>query len=299
MPQHLTIPRAQLLPPPEPMRVTISDDHIEELVESLRTMGQLVPLIVTPALSRDSGVIPAPPPNAVARYVENGGMFEIIDGHCRYLAAEFVPLTELQCSVFLEVEEAKHAMMLHAGIIRQSFTAFEEGRQFIELSNKHGWSLDDLCRTFHRSESYINDRVSIASAPEPIALAVHSRQINLAQAKQILRAKDEMLRGYLLDQAQVHGATARTLEVMIHNWKIENEPRPDGEKSHTPAYSPEQNPAAPEVCCWCREGNDPENFRKVTVHWYHERDLMAIVNEVGSHNLHRQAAEARPVTGDS
>src|SRR6267154_1655487 len=51
MPQHLTIPRAQLLPPPEPMRVTISDDHIEELVESLRTMGQLVPLIVTPAES--------------------------------------------------------------------------------------------------------------------------------------------------------------------------------------------------------------------------------------------------------
>lgn len=299
MPQHLTIPRAQLLPPPEPMRITITDEMIEEKVESMRVMGQLVPLIVTPVLP--DGELPTGDGSvqAVLTHLNRGGQFEIIDGHCRYLAAEFVPLTELQCSVFLDVEEGKHAMMLHAGIIRQSFTAFEEGKQFIELSNKHGWSLDDLCRTFHRSESYINDRVSIASAPEPIALAVHSRFINLAQAKQILRAKDEMLRAYLLDQAQVHGATARTLEVMIHNWKVENEPRADGEKSHTPAYSPEQDPVAQPVCVWCREGHDPENFRTVIIHWYHERDLMAIVDQVGSHNLHRQAAEARPVNGDS
>lgn len=294
MPQHLTIPRAQLLPPPEPMRVTISDEHIEELVESIKTMGQLVPLLVTPA-HPDRSLAPGfHTPEWVKAYLSVGDTFEIIDGHCRYLAAEFVPLKELQCSVFLDVAEARHAMMLHAGIIRQSFTAFEEGKQFIELSNKHGWSLDDLCKTFHRSEGYINDRVSIASAPDAIALAVHSRAINLAQAKQILRAKDEMLRGYLLDQAQVHGATARTLEVMIHNWKVENDPRPDGEKLHTPANANEPDPAAPKVCIWCREGHDPHNFRELIVHWYHERDLMAIVNEVGSHNLHRAAAAASP-----
>jgi ParB-like chromosome segregation protein Spo0J len=276
------------------MRITITDEMIEDKVESMRVMGQLVPLIVTPYFD---GHVPDPnePRDQWAQtWNLAGGRFEIIDGHCRYLAAEFVPLADLQCSVFLDVGEAKHAIMLHAGIIRQSFTAFEEGRQFIELSNKHGWSLEDLCKTFHRSEGYINDRVAIASAPEPVALAVHSRAINLAQAKQILRAKDEMLRGYLLDQAQVHGATARTLEVMIHNWKVENDPRPDGEKLHTPANANEPDPAAPKVCIWCREGHDPHNFRELIVHWYHERDLMAIVNEVGSHNLHRAAAAASP-----
>jgi ParB-like chromosome segregation protein Spo0J len=274
------------------MRVTISDDHIEELVESLRTMGQLVPLIVTPAgsFASECKTVTEYQRECTTRSIPES--YEIIDGHCRYLAAEFVPLTELQCSVFLDVGEAKYAMMLHAGIIRQSFTAFEEGRQFIELSNKHGWSLEDLCKTFNRSEGYINDRVSIASGPESVALAVHSRAINLAQAKQILRAKDEMLRGYLLDQAQVHGATARTLEVMIHNWKVENEPRADGELLHTPAHANVPDPTAPKVCIWCREGSDPHNFRELIVHWYHERDLLAIVDQVGSHNLHRAAASA-------
>jgi len=279
------------------MRVSITDESIEELVESMRTVGQLVPLIVTPVPDGSEHLVGTASIAKVGAFIKGGGVFEIIDGHCRYLAAEHVPLTELQCSVFVDVQEAKHAMMLHAGIIRQSFTAYEEGRQFIELSNAHGWSLEDLCKTFHRSENYINERVSIAQAPAAIASAVQARTINLSQAKQCLLAKDEMLRGYLLDQAAVHGATARTLEVMRHNWKVENEPRADGEQLHTPAYAPVPDASAPEVCIWCDEGADPENFRRVLVHWYHERDLRAIVDQVGSKVLHRAAAAGAPVEG--
>lgn len=271
------------------MRVTIEDEQIEQLVESLRSTGQLVPLIVTPIDLDTPGPLAVDDATQVHFHLEALGRFEVIDGHCRLLAAPLVPLTELDCSVFLDVAEAKHAMMLHAGIIRQSFTAYEEGRQFVELANEHGWSIEDLCKTFHRSEAYINERVSIATGPEQVARAVHLRHINLAQAKQVLRAKDESLRTYLLDQAQVHGATARTLEVMRHNWQVENEPRPDGEKMHTPANSPAPDPVAPKVCVWCRVGDDPQNFRELTVHWYHERDLLAIVEQVGSHNLHRVA----------
>jgi ParB-like chromosome segregation protein Spo0J len=281
------------------MRVTITDDMIEEKVESMRVVGQLVPLIVTPMSSPPTDHPRVGTDELMRDHVTAGGTFEIIDGHCRWLAAELVPLAELDCCVFLDVQEAKHAMMLHAGIIRQSFTAYEEGRQFIELSNAHGWSLDQLCKTFHRSESYINDRVAVAMAPEPIAVAVHTRVINLSQAKQVLLAKDEMLRGYLLEQASVHGATARSLEVMRHNWNVENVPRADGEHLHTPAYSPEQNPADREVCIWCDGGDDPENFRRVVVHWYHQRDLMAVVDQVGSKNLHRAAPTPEPVSGES
>lgn len=271
------------------MRVTITDEQIDELVQSMQATGQLVPLIVTPAPDHVLATLQPCSRAGVEMYAAEGGMFEVIDGHCRLLAAPRVPLTELDCSVFLDVEEAKHAMMLHAGIIRQSFTAYEEGRQFVELANKHGWSIEDLMKTFHRSEGYINDRVSIATAPEPVALAVHARAINLAQAKQVLRAKDETLRAYLLDQAQVHGATAHTLEVMRHNWQVENEPRADGQLLHTPAHANEPSPDEPKVCIWCRMGDDPQNFREVLVHWYHLRDLLAIVAEVGSHNLHHAA----------
>jgi ParB-like chromosome segregation protein Spo0J len=271
------------------MRVSIADEAIEELVESLRSTGQLVPLIVTPAASHRWEKDEVTAEAYVAWCMSTGQPFEVIDGHCRLLAAPAVPLTELDCSVFLDVEEAKHAMMLHAGIIRQSFTAYEEGRQFVELANQHNWSIFDLCTTFHRSENYINERVAIATGSEDVALAVHTRAINLAQAKQIMRAKDETLRLYLLDQAQVHGATARTLEVMRHNWEIENGTRPDGEKLHTPAHANLPDPEVPKVCIWCRMGDDPQNFREVTIHWYHQRDLEAIVDQVGSHNLHHAA----------
>jgi ParB-like chromosome segregation protein Spo0J len=279
------IPRDQLLPPPEPVRVTIPNDHLEELVASMKELGQLVPLIVTPDFNDKQRQRGVDVPTGVTTWLQEGGMFEIIDGHCRYLAAPGVPLEELECSVFLDVTEAKNAMMLHAGIVRQSFTAYEEGRQFIELANKHGWSLEDLCKTFHRSESYINDRVDIAEGRPDVCAAVQERKINLAQAKQINRAKNEDLKTYLLDQAMVHGATARTLEVMRHNWEKENIFGEGAPASHTPAYAAVVEPPAERKCLWCDGAEDPENLRQVDVHWYHIKPLLAVVDQVGEKNL--------------
>ena len=287
MPLHLTIPRLQILPPPEPVRVTIPQEHVDELIESMRALGQIVPLIVTPDYSSKAHTEAMEGLENVQDWFMSGGMFEIIDGHCRWLAAPDVPLEELACSVFVDVTEAKHAMMLHAGIVRQSFTAYEEGRQFIELGNKHGWSIEDLCRTFHRSEGYVNDRVSIAEGPEDLCQAVHAREINLSQAKQILRAKNDSLRIYLLDQAKVHGATARTLEVMRQNWEKENIFAATGQHPNTPANLARIDPPAERTCVWCRETGQEHDLRTIDVHWYHIKPLMAIVDQVGEHNVLR------------
>ena len=287
MPLHLTIPREQILPPPEAIRVSIPDEHIAELVDSLRSMGQLVPLIVTPATNTEFRISEIANNGGPEGWLKEGGMFEIIDGHCRWIAAEQVPLEELDCSVFTNVEEGKHAMMLHAGIVRLQFTAYEEGRQFIELSNKYGWSLEQICKTFHRSENYVNARVLVAEGREDVCRAVQAREINLAQATQINRARDGNLKTYLLDQATVHGATARTLEVMRHNWEKENIFAATGVMPHTPENSVKVDPPAEPECIWCGEGGQQEFFRQLTVHWYCIKQIMAVVDQVGTKNIIR------------
>jgi len=269
------------------MRVSIPDEHIAELVESLKSMGQLVPLIVTPSLNHADEIEFIKVVGGPEAWADGGGMFEIIDGHCRWIASEQVPLDDLECSVFTDVGEAKHAMMLHAGIVRLAFTPYEEGRQFIELGNKYGWSLDQICKTFHRSENYVNARVDIAEGREDVCLAVQAREINLAQATQINRAKDDGLKTYLLDQARVHGATARTLEVMRHNWEKENIFAATGVHPNTPQNAALVDPPAEPECIWCGEGGQQEHFRQLTVHWYCIKQLMSVVDQVGTKNIGR------------
>ena len=253
----------------------------------MKAMGQLVPLIVTPSANTEDERELLVIENRIENWLHDGGLFEIIDGHCRYLASEQVPMNKLDCSVFTDVAEAKHAMMLHAGICRLAFTPYEEGRQFIELGNKYGWSLEQICKTFQRSEHYVNARVDVAEGFEEVCSAVQAREINLAQATQINRAKNDSLRMYLLDQAKVHGATARTLEVMRQNWEKENYFANTGVMPHTPAYSVKQDPPEEPKCIWCDEGGGLEHFRQVTVHWYCLRPLLAVVDQVGSKNILR------------
>jgi len=272
------------------MRVAITDQMIDELVESMRAVGQLVPLIVTLSFNNADERDSYAGADGAHNWCATRGLFEVIDGHCRLVAAERVPLEALDCSVFLDVAEAKHAMMLHAGIIRNSFTPYEEGRQFVELSNKHGWSIDDICRTFNRSEHYINTRVDIATGPENVARAVQERTINLAQATQILKAKDEGFQVYLLDQAEVHGATARTLEVMRHNHGKDLAVDATGARPGTPAGSVPPPPPVVHECVWCGEAKDVENLRQLEVHWYHEREVRQVLDSVSVLKLNKASA---------
>lgn len=279
------VPRTQLRAPLEPMRVSMGDDQMEQLVESLKRVGQLYALIVKPF---GDGPVCAGALKSEAeldRFLKAGNQLEIIDGHRRWIAAPRAGLELLECKVVDPRDTPAYAAMLHGNIMREDMTPAEEGWQFLELSTKHQWSLADLMTTFRVSESYINDRVELVQKDEAVAAAAHMRSINLAQAKQILRAKDTTLRTYMLDQAVTHGANARSLEVMRQNWASEQAAAQGSLLAHTPPASVEPDPALVPKCIWCGQGHDPENFRQFHVHWYHQAELQAVVDQLGAKNL--------------
>jgi ParB family chromosome partitioning protein len=283
--ETLLLPRKQLIAPTEPMRASMGETPMEELVESLKTVGQLYPLIVKPYGDGPASKAALENPVELKRFAKAGNSFEIIDGHRRMLAAERAGIELLECKVVNPANLPSYAAMLHANIIREDMTPAEEGWQFVDLSVKHQWSLQQLMDTFRVSESYINARVELVQKDETVAVAVHTRQINMAQAQQVNRAKDSTLRAYLLDQAVTHGANARSLEVMRQNWNSEQAAAQGSLLPHTPAASVVPDPDAQPKCIWCGQGHDPENFRQFQVHWYHQAELQAVVDQLGAKNL--------------
>jgi ParB/RepB/Spo0J family partition protein len=285
MHETLLLPRKQLVPPLEPMRATMGDTPMEELIQSLRDVGQLYPLLVKPYGEGPAVKAALESVAELKRFAKAGNQFEIIDGHRRWKAAESAGLELLECKVVNQANVASYAAMLHANIMREDMTPAEEGWQFLELSVKHQWSLQQLMDTFRVSENYINDRVELVQKDDGVAAAVHSRQLNLSQAKQIIRAKDPTLRVYMLDQAITHGANARSLEVMRQNWNSEQAAAQGSLLAHTPPASVEPDPNLQPRCIWCGQGHDPENLRDFKVHWYHKAELQAVVDQLGAKNL--------------
>ncbi len=261
MAEFKMIERELLIPPPQPLRATMSEAGLEDLASSLKLLGILEPLLVT----------------------HSDSIYEIIDGHRRYLAAGLAGVTELPCMVFENAEEAKWAMMLHANVCREDVTPAEEGWQFLTLAEQKAWSMPDLMRFFRRSENYINDRVELVRGDERVVKAVAEREIGFTVAKEILRVKDHGRRTYLLDQAVVHGATAKTIRVMVEDYKAQDNVSLGLPAPHTPTEHIGAVDRESPRCLWCEEENEPEHMREVKIHWYHLRDLTKLLENVGVH----------------
>ena len=276
---------SQIVPPPEPMRVQMQDEPMSELVLSIRAIGVLHPILTRPHGDGELVAVACQSLPALSEYVRAGHKLEVIDGHRRAIACEKAGLELVPVTVTDADHDTVHTMMLHANIMREDVTPAEEGWQFLELSEKHGWDLERLMKVFRVSESYINTRVHLVRTDPAVAGAVHERLLNLAQASELIKERDPERRKTRMLLAIEHGYNAKELRVMRHNLEGERVVLAGGTLPHTPENAPAQDPAATPRCIWCDGSEDPENLRIVQVHWYHLREVMAVMNQVGARAL--------------
>jgi ParB/RepB/Spo0J family partition protein len=253
------IQRAHIIPPSEPMRVAMGDEAMADLKRSIREVGVLQVLLVFPV----------------------GDQFEIIDGHRRYVATEDLDMEYLPCRVYESEDDGRYARMLDATMCHEDFTPAEEGQQFVELANKHGWTIEQLCAKFRKSESYINSRVVLVTKDQRIADAVNARTITMAQAHELLHEKDPERRGVRLLLAIEHGYNARELRVMRQNLESERVVEAGGTTPHTPEWATTPPPAELPECAWCGRTDDPANMSTIPVHGYHKPEVLAVCAQVG------------------
>jgi ParB/RepB/Spo0J family partition protein len=280
MPVSRLVPLAHLLPPPEPLRVAMEDEPMNRLMKSMEQIGLLYPLLVIPKY-RDAGDnLVSEPIKGRHKNAADVDAYEIVDGHRRFVAAGLLKWTTIAVLVFESQEQAKFAAMLDANVCREDVTPFEEGVQFLDLATKHSWSMDDLLRTFNKSEDYINDRIDIVRKDQGVAEAVRDRKIGLGHAKEILKCQDVAFRPVLLEQAAVHGATIGALREMRHHFARE---QATAQGELMPNSSVQFVPGAViplEECIWCGGTDKPEQMTSVKVHQYHQLDLKAVLDKL-------------------
>jgi ParB/RepB/Spo0J family partition protein len=166
--QLLELPLDQLHPSTDNPRRDVGD--VVELATSIRSMGILEPLVVTP----------------------NGDGYIVVAGHRRLAAAELAALETVPCVVRELDERERLAAMLVENLQRTDLQPLEEANAYHRLVDEFGHSQRELAEKVGRSQGHISKRLALLELPESVRADVDSGGIALADAVALSRlAGDE------------------------------------------------------------------------------------------------------------
>lgn len=167
------------------LRTGVMKERLEELVQSIRRIGVIEPLIV--------------------QEIE-GEKHEVIAGWRRYTAAGMAGLVSVPCLVVGEKADVE-AIRSHENFFREDVNDVDQGRYFVYLRDGRGMVLAEIAKMVGKSLSYVFQRVGLVGGDEAVLAALEAFQITFSVARTLLGVKGVQLRRRLLKMAVDEGAS--------------------------------------------------------------------------------------------
>jgi len=176
------------------LRVEPSDKSIVKLAGSIKQIGLINPITVK-AL--------------------DGGKYEVIAGHRRFLACKSLGLKSVSCSVVTKDEKATDAIKVTENIQRKNLTDFEGIMAIANYITKHKLSLNESAEIFQSSKQTIQKYVTLANAPEDLQIALHNGAVKMEHALELMKIEDNGERLQWTQQCQEYKWSAAQLKRQI------------------------------------------------------------------------------------
>jgi ParB family transcriptional regulator, chromosome partitioning protein len=282
MPEMKYIALEQLIEPPNPMRLAMDDEKMQELIDDIKEQGILQNLVVV--LSGDGGstVRPISGEKTAGITPDSAPIYEIVAGHRRYKAACAAGLKDAPCLIFTDKTLAKHAAMSAENTLREDVSPAEEAYWYAELIEKYDFTEDQLSKTVHKPLNYIYARLNLLKGNPAVLEAVKERQIVLSVAQQLNRVDNDQHCRYLTHLAVEGGATARMVMEWVTEYK-KNGPSPVVDitafKEAGKQGAAEHGPAK---CFLCKSNSYPSNIVWVPIHDFERDQILRQIESLGT-----------------
>lgn len=165
-------------PNPYQPRGPISTESVADLIESVKEIGILQPLLVSRKDDR----------------------FILIAGHRRMAAAKAAGLTEVPC---LTKELADNELLRYSlveNLQREDLTPLEEAASLQQLIESQKLDLRKVAELIGKSKSYVGERVDLLRLPEDVKNVVASGELSLKKAIELKKVGSEKLRAKLIER---------------------------------------------------------------------------------------------------
>lgn len=191
------------------LRVTIDEDALDELADSLRDRGQLQAIGVRPIHpTLFEGKTAIDPQINFEGFIRDGGTFEVVYGARRFRAAGLIGWTEIRCEIADEIDEVTTAAnKLIENVQREQLTPIEEAYAMLNLIGNEPPEIRKLQRQTGKSRAWILSRLALVEMPPDIQGAVQAGAIGLGVAKALGAIENAEVREQYVRHAIENGCT--------------------------------------------------------------------------------------------
>jgi len=167
-------------PNPYQPRSEITPDSISDLVESVKELGVLQPLLVS----------------------RKGDRFILIAGHRRMAASKLSGLTEAPCIIKELAETDLIRYSLVENLQREDLTPLEEAASLQQLIDTQSLDYRKVAQLIGKSKSYVGERLDLLKLPDDLRAAVAQSKLSLKKAIELMKVEDIGLRAKLIEKGQ-------------------------------------------------------------------------------------------------
>ena len=152
-------------------RKTFDDDKLLELSNSIKNIGQIVPIIV-----RES-------PKSKNKYV-------VVAGERRWRASKLAGLKTIDVVFSDKNEKLSSLASIIENVQREDLNSMEEAEAYNSLINEYNLTHEEISKFTGKSRSYISNFIRIVGLPDDVKQFLIERKISFGHARALLSAKN-------------------------------------------------------------------------------------------------------------
>ncbi|MBQ8182837.1 MAG: ParB/RepB/Spo0J family partition protein [Clostridia bacterium] len=182
-------------------RKQFDEDALAELADSIAQHGVLQPLLVRP--------------------MPDGG-YQLVAGERRWRASRMAGITEVPVVIkdLTDVQVAQLALV--ENIQREDLNPMEEANGYKELSEKYGYTQEEISNIVGRSRSVVGNALRLLTLPSEVKELVNEGKLSAGHAKAILSATDKEYQVELARLVVKEDLSVRTTERLARKAESEN-----------------------------------------------------------------------------
>lgn len=211
---------SQIVPTPLQPRTVFRDEHLDELVASIKEHGIIQPLIAR----------------------QRGDKFELIAGERRWRAAQKVGLTEAPVIIREASDQDVLELALIENLQREDLNPIEEANAFSRLAREFSLRQEDIAQKVGKSRAAVANSMRLLDLHEQVQSWLTQERISVGHAKVLLSLKSQDEQVLLADIIIRRALTVRAAEKLVAQHFAQNgatKPTRSGSTSPaTPALAP-------------------------------------------------------------
>ena len=188
------LPLDSISPNPRQPRTVFDEEAMNELVESVREVGLLQPIVVRPL---------------------GGARFELVMGERRWRAAQLARLDTIPAIIR---ETADHALLRDAlleNLHRVQLNPLEEAAAYQQMLEDFGCTQEELANRIKRSRPQISNTIRLLKLPPTVQRRVAAGVLSAGHAKALLAIEDPDGQERLAQRVVAEGLSVRAVEELV------------------------------------------------------------------------------------